>query len=294
MKNVRGFATALTGAAVVFGAGTMLLTPGARAQETEKHTYNAAAVARGLEIAPVTLDFGNRDRDQVGYGSYLVNAVGGCNDCHTNPSYTPDGDPFAGHPKKVNTAGYMAGGTAFGPFISRNLTPSGEGPVTGSLANFMTVFKTGKDLKALHPEISELLQVMPWTVYQDMLDADLEAMFAYLSSIPCVEGGPGEKADRCAPAATTTAVAEPKNATVQAFQINLDGTKSSSANGQPLQYRWTTVQGSPSAAIMFGDTPNPIVQFGVRGPVEYKFQLTVTDSTGKTASDIVTINYVGR
>jgi hypothetical protein len=26
----------------------------------------------------------------VGLGSYLVNAAGGCNDCHTNPPYAPE------------------------------------------------------------------------------------------------------------------------------------------------------------------------------------------------------------
>jgi len=282
----------LTSAAAVFGTGALFHAPVVWAQTTP--TYNAAAVTKGLQIAPVQLDLTGRDRNQVGYGSYLVNAVGGCNDCHTNPPFKPGGDPFMGKTKAVNTAGYMAGGVAFGPFMSRNITPGVDGPVTGSLANFKTVMKTGADLKKLHPQIAPNLQVMPWPVYQEMIDPDLEAIFAYLSSIPCVEGGPGEKANRCAPAVITTAVAEPKNATVLAFQINLDATKSISADGKPLAYRWTTAQGSPVAAILFGDTPNPIVQFGSRGPVAYKFDLTVTDSKGKTATDSVTINYAGR
>ena len=63
-------------------------------------TYDAAAVQKGLAISPVTLDFTGRDRNQVGYGSYLVNAAGGCNDCHTNPNYKPDGDPFKGMPRR--------------------------------------------------------------------------------------------------------------------------------------------------------------------------------------------------
>ena len=54
----------------------------------------------------------------AGLGSYIVNAQGGCNDCHTNPSYAPGGDPFAGEPERINAAGYMAGGREFGPFIS--------------------------------------------------------------------------------------------------------------------------------------------------------------------------------
>src|SRR4051794_28882726 len=110
------------------GVAAIVHAPAANAQSA--FTYDDAAVAKGLQITPVTLDFTGRDKNQVGYGSYLVNAMGGCNDCHTNPSYTPEGDPFKGLPKKVNAAGFLAGGTAFGPFTSRNLTPSVEGPVT--------------------------------------------------------------------------------------------------------------------------------------------------------------------
>lgn len=288
-KSVRKFATILLLGAVACGTGVLLVPRHALAQSTP--TYNAAAAAKGLQIAPVPLDFAGRDRNQVGYGSYLVNAVGGCNDCHTNPPYSPESDPYNGKPKAVNTAGYLAGGVAFGPFTSRNITPSAAGPVTGSLANFKTVMKTGEDLRKLHLPISPLLQVMPWPVYQDLEDADLEAIYAYLSSIPCVEGGPEEKPNRCKP---VDAVAEPKNATVQAFQFALDGSKSASVDGKPLKYRWSIPQGYPPAAILFGDTAKPIVQSGVRGPVTLKFDLTVTDSTGRTDTDTATINYVGR
>jgi hypothetical protein len=288
-NQVRNVAVPLLSAAVVLGTGWLFHAPAINAQATV--TYDEAAVQKGLDIAPVPLNLVGKDRNQVGYGSYLVNALGGCNDCHTNPSYTPEGDPFMGKPKVVNAAGYMGGGTAFGPFTSRNITPSAAGPVTGSLANFKQVMKTGTDLRMLHPQISPLLQVMPWPVYQDATDRDLEAMFAYLSSIPCVEGGPGEMPNRCGPAApTTTAVAEPKNATVVASEIQLDGTKSTSADGKPLTYRWSVAKGSPSAALLRGDTATPTAQFSTRNAA-YTFELMVTDSTGKTAMDTVTINH---
>src|SRR5262245_14299055 len=54
-------------------------------------------VAVGFKYAReqgITLDFRRKDKELVGLGSYLVNAVGGCNDCHTAPPYTQD--PFAG------------------------------------------------------------------------------------------------------------------------------------------------------------------------------------------------------
>ena len=41
-----------------------------------------ARVTRGLEIAPVPLNLRGKSRELVGLGSYLVNAVAGCNDCH--------------------------------------------------------------------------------------------------------------------------------------------------------------------------------------------------------------------
>jgi hypothetical protein len=77
---------------------------------------------------------------------------------------------------------------------------------------------------------------------------------------------------------------------VVAQQVYLDGSKSTSADGKPLTYRWSTLPGTPSAAIMRGDTATPLVQFST-GPVDYKFQLTVTDSTGKTATDTLTIKF---
>lgn len=288
-NQLRKFAIPLLSAAVITSTGGLFHAPTVHAQTSV--TYDPAAVQKGLQISPVPMDTTGRDRNQVGYGSYLVNAAGGCNDCHTNPNWRADGDPYKGMPKAINTAGYLAGGIAFGPFTSRNITPSVEGPTTGSLTNFKEVMRKGTDLRKLHPQVSPLLQVMPWPVYGELTDADLEAMFAYLSSIPCLEGGPEEKPNRCGrPAATTTAVAEPESATVMSSQINLDGTKSTSADGQPLTYRWTNVPGTPPAAIIRASTATPTVQFST-GPVTYKFELTVTDSTGKTATDTVTINY---
>lgn len=270
------------------GVGVLPQAPTANAQSA--FTYDDAAVQKGIQISPVPMDFTGRDRAQVGYGSYLVNAMGGCNDCHTNPSYKPEGDPFKGVPKQVNTAGFLAGGNAFGPFTSRNLTPSIQGPVTGSLTNFKNVIRTGIDLRKLHPQISPLLQVMPWPVYQDLNDKELDAIFAYLSSIPCVEGGPEEKPNRCAAAATPTAVAGPKDLNTFAKQIQLDATKSTSSDGGQLIYRWAMAQGSPVAAIANANTATPTVQFPT-GPAPYVFELTVTDSAGRTATDRVTVNF---
>jgi hypothetical protein len=151
-------------------------------------------VVRGFRIAPVRLNLARKDFVLVGLGSYFVNAAGGCNDCHTSPPYAAGGDPFSGEPKRVNVRNYLAGGAAFGPFTSRNITPD---RATGLPANltyeqFRESLRTGVDQKGLHPDMP-LLQVMPWPVYQDLTERDLRAIYEYLRAIPHAE-----------PAATTT------------------------------------------------------------------------------------------
>jgi hypothetical protein len=150
-----------------------------------------ARIVRGFRIAPVRLNMAGKDPLFVGLGSYLVNASGGCNDCHTNPPYAAGGDPFQGQPKRVNAANYLAGGMAFGPFTSRNLTPEGDAGLPAGLtyAQFVEAMRAGVDHEQLHPEISPLLQVMPWPVYQDLTDRDLRAIYEYLRAIPHAEPG---------------------------------------------------------------------------------------------------------
>ncbi|HEX4961824.1 MAG TPA: cytochrome C [Thermoanaerobaculia bacterium] len=147
---------------------------------------DAERIAIGYRIAPVSLNLRHRDRNLVGLGSYIVNAQGGCNDCHTNPPYAAGGDPYQGQPKKFNAERYLAGGTPFGPVISRNITPNDDGLPAGlSLAEFKNVMRTGHDPDAP----GRLLQVMPWPVYQSMTDNDLRAVYEYLRAIPHLEGG---------------------------------------------------------------------------------------------------------
>ena len=149
-------------------------------------------IVRGYRVNPVRLNLNGKDRALVGLGSYLVNATGGCNDCHTNPPFAPGGDPFLGEPKQVNADNFLAGGTTFGPFTSRNLTPRlGTGRPAGlTFEQFRRTMRTGEDLKNVHPQISPLLQVMPWPVFQSMTDRDLRAIYEYLRAIPHAEPGP--------------------------------------------------------------------------------------------------------
>lgn len=179
-----------------------------------------ALVRRGFQIAPVPLNLEGRNRELVGLGSYLVNAVASCNDCHSagpQTAYAPGGNPyFKGNPPQVlNQATYLGGGRNFGSLlpgtpeiVSRNLTPDRTGRPAGGLtfAQFAHILRTGEDADHAHPNCSatlttncfpafqpfngDLLQIMPWPVYQDMGDRDLRAIYEYLSAVPCIEGPP--------------------------------------------------------------------------------------------------------
>jgi hypothetical protein len=155
-------------------------------------------IQRGLEIAPVPLDLAGKDRDLVGLGSYIVNAQGGCNDCHTNPPFEPGGNPHLGQPERINASRYLAGGTAFGPFVSRNLTPRGAARLPAGLVfdEFRITMRTGADLKRRAPRVPsesrDILQVMPWPVYRHMRLVDLRAIYEYLRAIPPLPTTPAQ------------------------------------------------------------------------------------------------------
>src|SRR5437016_1869932 len=94
-------------------------------------------VRKGFEIAPVHLNLAGKNRELVGLGSYIVNAVGDCNGCHSGgpaTEFAMGGNPYFNQkPTKVNPNTYLGGGRHFvlipGPpgmfpdIISRNLTP---------------------------------------------------------------------------------------------------------------------------------------------------------------------------
>ena len=173
--------------AVVFSAVLLAFALASPAQDGSVRDEDGTGlpsglVKRGLAIAPVHLTYKKKDKDLVGYGSYLVNAVGGCNDCHTSPPYADGGNPYQGQPEQINTTNYLAGGQQFGPFVSRNITPDATTglPANLTLDEFINVMRTGAD----PDNQGQLLQVMPWPTYGKMTDKDLKAIYAYLSAIP--------------------------------------------------------------------------------------------------------------
>jgi hypothetical protein len=169
--------------------------------QTGQSNPGQSEVQRGLEITPVNLNLSGKNMSLVGVGSYLVNGPADCVGCHTNALYLPGGSPFLGQPARINPATYFAGGVAFGPFVSRNLTPDKNGRPAGlTFEEFEIVLRIGTDLKALPPHVPSfpgLLQVMPWPQHQVMTNQHLRAIYEYLSAIPCLEGGPGQLPNRC-------------------------------------------------------------------------------------------------
>lgn len=149
-------------------------------------------IRRGLAIAPVPLNFRRNKRALVGLGSYIVNAQGDCNGCHTvdfSP-YLPGGDPFAGEVERIDPDKYLVGGSFFGPFGSRNLRPrpGTRLPAGYTFEQFRRVIRTGEDLKHIPP--ADLLQVMPWPSFRNMTNRDIRAIYEYLSALPPHPGYP--------------------------------------------------------------------------------------------------------
>ena len=178
-----------------FGIATACLgltaTAVVAADSAEEQSTRAAAsellasrVAVGYRINPVELRLRGKNRLLVGLGSYLVNAGGGCNDCHTHPSFAPGGDPFKGETEIINTAQFLAGGRQFGPITAPNITPDENGRPAGlTFEEFEHLMRTGED-------DGEILQVMPWNVYGKMTRLDLRAIYEYLSAIPPLPDNP--------------------------------------------------------------------------------------------------------
>jgi hypothetical protein len=238
---------AATSLAVVFAAMS-IKAPRANADDDDTNSK----IKIGFAIAPVPLNLAGRNKALVGYGSYIVNAVGDCNGCHTaggppNFNYAAGGNPYFNQPQVVDPTVYLSGGMDFGPvgtptgpksypgpdIITRNLTPNKDGVPEGgwSLSEFKEIMHQGPDFDHIHPtctpgQINEinkgatpvciptspgntadgdLLQIMPWPTFSHMTEKDIEAIYEYLSAIPCIDnttstppaGAPNELRNDC-------------------------------------------------------------------------------------------------
>src|SRR5512134_642423 len=142
--------------------------------------------------------------EKIARGKYLV-TTSGCHDCHTPWVMGPKGpEPdmtraLSGHPQdmvlppppKVEAPWVMtaaATNTAWaGPWgisYTANLTPDAEtGLGKWTLRNFVETIRTGRHMGRGR----QVLPPMPVQVYRNWTDADFEAVFSYLRSVPAIK-----------------------------------------------------------------------------------------------------------
>ena len=160
------------------------------------------ALAATLALLTVPAATAAEGEDLVARGRYLV-TVSGCNDCHTPLKLGPNGpEPdmermLSGHPEALvmppapalpeGPWGVVAAATStawsgpWGVSFTANLTPDTEtGLGKWSFRNFRDTIRSGRHLGRGRP----ILPPMPIPMYKHMTDADLEAVYAYLQSIP--------------------------------------------------------------------------------------------------------------
>lgn len=137
-------------------------------------------------------------------GRYLVSFVG-CHDCHTPLEMTPNGPApdmdrmLSGHPAALQMppapalppGPWMATASAtmtawsgpWGTSFTANLTPDKEtGLGTWTAQNFVDTIRNARHMGIGRP----LLPPMPAQGYANMTTEDLEAIFAYLQTIPAI------------------------------------------------------------------------------------------------------------
>ena len=190
-------ATELATAAVIGFVAAVALSFVAPASAAEKAKTNPAQVARG---------------------KYLV-STSGCMDCHTPMKMGTNGVEFdmsrmlSGHPETmqmppapvlpegpwlvVSSATNTAFSGPWGVSFTANLTPD---PDTGlgdwTARDFKATIRSGRHMGRGRA----VLPPMPIQVYKNFTDADLEAIFAYLQTIPAVKNSVPEPRPAFAPA----------------------------------------------------------------------------------------------
>lgn len=167
-------ATGATGPAGAAGAAGAKGDPGAPGG-----TVILSSLAKqGLAISPVPVNTATTNAsliERIGYGSYLVNAVASCNDCHLMAQQS--GPPL-----------FLGGGQQFvagtSTVYARNLTPDKQTGLQLTEEQFITALRTGKDFGPHGGSPGGSLVIMPWPVYRWMTRDDLRAIYAYLRAIP--------------------------------------------------------------------------------------------------------------
>jgi mono/diheme cytochrome c family protein len=173
----------------------------------KRNTYAIIVISFVAALAVVALTptvvFAADANDKVARGKYVV-TTSGCNDCHTPWVLGPKGPApdmtrmLSGHPEGMelppvprpaspwsmtSAATNTAWAGPWGVSFTANLTPD---PETGlgkwTLKNFSDTIRTGRHMGRGRA----ILPPMPIPMYKHFTDDDLEAIFAYLQSIPAV------------------------------------------------------------------------------------------------------------
>lgn len=170
-------------------------------------------------------------------------------------------------------------GIAFVGTITHSTTPFGD--VSGSIVYFAAAYTRNSDSNA--PAVTAQFSgvttniVGVTTSFSDSGKGSIE-----IGGLP-LNVGP------------VVAVAGPKGVQTSSATFKLDGTKSSDANGGTLTYQWTLLPVS-GQTVSFDDptSPSPAVTWADNAFAygDYKFQLTVTNASGQSATDTVVISYV--
>jgi mono/diheme cytochrome c family protein len=131
----------------------------------------ALLTAAGLGAANARAD------SMVARGRYLVGIMD-CTGCHSTGALT--GKPEAAKFLAGSDVGFQIPG--LGIFYPPNLTPDAQtGLGNWSEQDIATALRTG-----VRPDGRELAPAMPWRSYASLSDADVQAVAAYLKTLPAV------------------------------------------------------------------------------------------------------------
>lgn len=123
------------------------------------------------------------ESDVVNYGKYLTNAAS-CVECHTR------------FEKGSLVAGTEFGGGREFPFPdgsivrAANISPDEETGIGGwDDETFVSLFRAHSDSATLNTRLNpgDFNSIMPWTMFGQMKEEDLKAIFAYLKTVPPIK-----------------------------------------------------------------------------------------------------------
>ncbi len=135
--------------------------------------------------------------DELAYGGYLT-GIAACRECHTPAEQG-----------QINLSQAFVGGREFafpdGSVVrSSNITPHREtGIGAWTKENFIGRFKLHLDSSYVLPVVNsgEFNTIMPWTMYANMTEEDLGAIYTYLHSLAPIEN----RVEKFTPASTVNA-----------------------------------------------------------------------------------------